>query len=127
MRILCLTLSLYFSALAAATAETCDALLKQFEFQNKRFAMIFAEGIGDDSAERATRRELQTVNARLFQLVLLDFLRANNCTLPKQPGDMNLYLPSAMDCQNTRKRTNDPDHPDTKKACDIAAWQPTKD
>lgn len=91
---------------AYAQADTCANLKSRLENSSKSMAMIYADGIGDDSAPRATMRELKELNLKVDQLILLEFMKEHDCEFESAPPSMSLYLSSALECANDQLQGN---------------------
>lgn len=115
-----ITGSLLLIALAGpAIAQTspCDALNSTVEDQIKKAASTVADGITDNSAPRATMRELQIANSLSLIRINLDLMAQNKCPSRKIPVDPMIYLGEALDCELAlRKGENDP------VACKRESW-----
>lgn len=106
-------------ARASSPAESCSELHRQFDFIHRQIAMKDAEGVADDSAPRATMRELEMLNMRQEQLILLEFMRMRSCSAPSRVGGAVLYMLPAMNCRLARMRSD----ADTEEKCDMSKWE----
>ena len=67
---------------AAASSGTCTRLYSDMEHLKKSLAMNFADGIGDNSAPRATMREAQEQSLLGRVRLTMDLMRDNHCRMP---------------------------------------------
>eukprot|EP00919_Chromeraceae_sp_WS-2016_P016758 GHVR01040063.1.p1 GENE.GHVR01040063.1~~GHVR01040063.1.p1 ORF type:complete len:133 (-),score=10.37 GHVR01040063.1:55-453(-) len=106
---------------AAAEPMGCEKLMDEYVQVNKELSAIWADGIVDDSAPRATNRELKALNGRMIQSMSIDMMIAKNCPLPDQPSSFVIYLSPALACSTEGYKG-------TKESiaakCDRATWQP---
>ena len=104
-----------------ANALTCEQLDDEWEFGNKRLASIFAQGITDNSAPRATNRELKEVNIRLRQQMALTMMIDMDCPLPASLSEPNEYISPALKCETDSLSETSPD------SCNLADWQKSEE
>lgn len=102
---------LFFPAISWGLS--CEQLKSQYASQDKHIALLYVRGIGDDSAHRASYRELEKVGRLLQKQILLDFMRQKKCQFPALPS-FN-YGASALECMDA----GDSSHPD----CDMSKWK----
>ena len=107
-----------FAAKPNTASSVCFKLSDDYEFASKQLAMSYAEGIGDDSAPRATMREARNSNVLERARITLDLMRANNCKLPTEAPSLKRYLSSAMSCVSQRMSAG------TASSCEMANWPP---
>lgn len=104
----------------------CAKLADQYENASKALAFSFAEGIGDNSAPRATMRETREGNVRQEARDNLELMKANGCKLPTSAPNAGPYVAQAMQCHLDQtknqyatlrgKPTSDP------ASCDMTKW-----
>jgi hypothetical protein len=103
---------------AAQATGTCAALARDYDTASKDLADKEAEGVGDDSAPRATLRAMEDANTLAGARITLDLMRDNHCPLPKSAPNYIYYLASALSCRTDRlKGTVSP------PSCDRTTWQ----
>lgn len=78
----------------------CEKLHADYEDASKRMALNHAEGIGDNSALRATQREAQKASILAEARLMLDLLKGNGCHLPTSAPSLYRYYLSALTCHN---------------------------
>ena len=105
----------------APTPSGCDALERSISQSEKTMSMIWAEGITDDSAPRATLREQKTTNE--LQLVATNTAIAIQLKCPprKQPVARNAYLSPALKCVTARMKQGSGDT-SRPEECDMSTW-----
>jgi len=79
--------------------EMCVGYNDEIESNLKRIAMTDAEGIGDNSAPRATMRQQQITGYKTDIQTTLNLMAAQKCKLPKASPNAAKYYSSAMSCQ----------------------------
>ena len=79
--------------------EMCVGYNDEIESNLKRIAMTDAEGIGDNSAPRATMRQQQITGYKTDIQTTLNLMAAQKCKLPKATPNAAKYYSSAMSCQ----------------------------
>lgn len=67
------------AAPAAVPVGTCAKLMRQYDGASMDLAAGFAESVGDNSAPRATLREMENANALSTAKIALDLMRDNRC------------------------------------------------
>jgi hypothetical protein len=87
-------------AAAAAEPPACKSLRADYEEASKRMAMNHAQGIGDNSAVRATRRETENNTILAEARLTLDLLKGNGCRLPTSAASYKRYYSSGLRCHN---------------------------
>ncbi|MBC6437096.1 MAG: hypothetical protein GDA52_02900 [Rhodobacteraceae bacterium] len=106
------------SAAAWGADETlCEVYANTYDGANQTMASIEAGGIFDDSAPRETMRQLQMLNERLLQLLLMQQMEYHGCDLPKIPSGAIGYMVDAMKCANERLLGNG-----ESPECDREEW-----
>ena len=103
-RVLLLVLLGVACLLPAARAEeaACAKFAVVYEESNKAIGAIFAGGLGDTSAPRQTNRELEIINERLRQLIVLQQMRAYGCRFPTEASGGGAYLMKGVGCETAR-------------------------
>ena len=101
-RILLLTLFGVACLLSEVRADevACAKFAQAYEASNKTIGASFAQSLGDSSAPRQTNRELEVINQRLRQLIVLQQMRAYGCRFPTEISDGGAYLMQALKCQS---------------------------
>lgn len=84
---------------ATATSGTCTRLYADMEHLKKSLAMNFADGIGDNSAPRATMREAQDQSLMARVRLTMDLMRDNHCRMPTTVPTGVEYASSAISCR----------------------------
>lgn len=84
---------------AAAPNNTCTALSNQWIASEKELSDIYADGVADNSAPRATLREMRKANELTRANMVLTFMVQNHCPLPKSPPSDVTYMSSATQCR----------------------------
>jgi hypothetical protein len=105
------------AATTANARETCADLHKRYDMIHRAIAGIDAEDIGDNSAPRATVRQLKILSEKQDQLILLEFMRSRGCPAPSTVGASVLYMLPAMECA-TAKLTGK----EMEAKCDESKW-----
>ena len=124
------------SAKPAAVSSTCAKLTRDYENASKTLAANEAEGVGDNSAVRATMREAQNANTMSEAKFTLDLMTANKCKIPGEAPTSIRYLLPAMECRTAQlqrsnarasARLNDQaapvEDPSTVDKCDRSKWE----
>ena len=83
-----------------APKDACSGLADAIEHSLKIIASEDAEGIGDNSAPRATLSELKMNNQLLLISVHLQLMRDNGCAKRKEPVRPGAYMLPALECKN---------------------------
>lgn len=97
----------------------CETYDDKYKYNIKEMALIhFADGYGDDSAPRATNRELKQIHIQLNQLILLQQMNAYGCDIPKMPSDRNLYFLEGFECGIKQSKGDA-----QSKKCDLLTWE----
>jgi hypothetical protein len=111
---------LAFASPAAAqpAGGRCTALAANYDQVDKAMASRFAEGVGDNSAPRATLREMEDSNGLAQAQIILSLMQANHCALPDHAPSIGRYLSAALACSTARlKGGADP------AECKMETWQ----
>ena len=83
---------------AAQRGSLCRIYANVYDDSNKELSSVHAQGLFDDSAPRATYRELQALNAKTTQLIVLQQMEAYGCDIPKEVSSHIHYQAPAMAC-----------------------------
>lgn len=108
------------SATAVPAAGVCAALASTYDGASKELATNSAEGIGDNSAPRATLRALEDSNTLAEAKMTLDLMRDHHCPMPKSAPARIFYLLPALTCANDRMKASGSVSP---ASCDQQTWQ----
>ena len=104
---------------AFAAENSCANYMKAYEQGAKAASLTWAEGVGDDSAPRATMRNVETSHYLIVEQMNLEMMIAAHCPLPTEGASVNPYLTPAIECQTARlKRGSTPNPPE----CDMTKW-----
>jgi hypothetical protein len=103
MRVLVAIALFAFAARADAqgsqSSANCAAFQHAIDASEAQLSMIFARGLGDDSAPRATLRAEQQGNELRTIAINLELMIQLRCPLPKQPiTTVGSYLSAALAC-----------------------------
>ena len=102
----------------------CVQLNGDLDHLSKSLAMNFAEGVGDNSAPRATMREAQYNNLLTRARMTMDLMRDNHCRMPASVPTGEQYTGAALTCHTDMleaqlaRKTTLPD------SCDQSRWTP---
>ena len=96
----------------------CADLSKAVEFQLKKAASSSAEGITDNSAPRATLRELRISNSLALVGMNLTLMAQNKCPPRQKPVNPMIYFGEALDCEIATQK-GEKDSP----RCKMDTWQ----
>jgi hypothetical protein len=109
------------NALDAQTRPSADCarLQRVIESSEKEIAAIYAEGVADNSAPRASMREQRTTNELQIIRLNLDLMIQHRCPLPTTPIMRATYLLGALRCENERLQSPG----SSPAACDRATWR----
>lgn len=102
----------------AAAPSRCAALQSDWRSVEITLAQNSAEGIGDNSAPRATLRAMEDNNALIRAQMTLELMRAAGCTLPARAPVAGTFLLDAMECQTALLRGGRAG----EGACETATW-----
>jgi hypothetical protein len=83
---------------------TCAALMRQYNGASMTLADGFASSVGDDSAPRATLREMENANALATAKIALDLMRDNHCPMPKSAPNITTYATAALTCRTDQMK-----------------------
>ena len=115
------SLGLYSTSYAAAqNATLCASLMTAYEEESKSASLSWAEAAGDNSATRATLKQLEINNHLLAKQMNLTLMIQHKCPMPQQPVGVLEYPLPAMKCSTAMlsPRTSDAPLPD----CDTSKW-----
>lgn len=84
---------------------TCEALATDWRRVEQNMADRFVEALGDNSAPRATMREMREANDLALAAMALQFMRDNKCMIPKRAPNTGTYLSAALDCAKARRES----------------------
>jgi len=96
----------------------CASLARDYDQIDKALAMTEAEGIGDNSAPRATNRELESSNFLTRASIMVTLMEAHHCALPDHAPSITRYFSPALTCSTDRLKTEQPE------SCKMENWQP---
>ena len=86
---------------------------------NKQLSMISAKGFLDNSAPRETNRQLQALNEKIGQLIIIQQMQDIGCNLPEQTSSADYYGAIALACTLGNKSKS--------PECDPETWSFTAD
>lgn len=109
------------AAAPAATAGTCATLMRQYDGASMDLAANFASSLGDNSAPRATLRQMEDANSLATAKIAMDLMRDNRCPMPKSAPSMAPYVSQALSCTTDRMKATGNESP---PSCDRANWKP---
>lgn len=105
--------------IAKAESSACTKLASDYDIASKQLAMNHAEGVGDNSAPRATMREARNNNILEKARITVELMRGNSCKMPTEAPDMGRYLSPALKCSTDMIGAST-----TPASCDMTTWQP---
>ena len=108
-------LTLFFGSVRAQTP--CQDFEAAIEYSLKNISVARVEGIGDDSAPRATLRAIEANNQLLLIQIQLGLMNLNKCPVRKTSLSATKYVDDALAC-SAAMRTTESDPP----ACDRSKW-----
>jgi hypothetical protein len=106
---------------AGASSGTCARLNGEMEQLKKSLAMNFADGIGDNSAPRATMREAQYQSLLGRVRLTMDLMRDNRCKMPTSVPTGVEYASAAIACASARMEAGGAS---STASCDQSKWVP---
>lgn len=106
------------AAPAAAAPGKCSKLAAEYDQIEKSLAMIYADGVGDNSAPRETNRQMRAANDMARASIVVTLLQANRCSLPDHAPSMARYFSPALTCSTDQLKTPQPE------SCKMENWQP---
>lgn len=98
----------------------CASFQRVIDASEKEMAAIYAEGVADNSAPRATLREQRTTNELQIIRLNVDLMVQHRCPIPALPITRSAYLLNALTCANERLRNPSATSP---AACDRETWR----
>ena len=119
-----ITIFIVFFALPASfawgqdNAKLCEVYSDSYEGANQNIANIEAPGHSDDSAPRETNRQLQTLNERIVQMILIQQMEAHGCKIPKMISSGVGYIIEAQECYLERLKGSF-----DSEECDTNNWK----
>jgi hypothetical protein len=125
--VLLLIASLIASALltspskAASPNGACTALLNAYETESKQASLSWAEGFADNSAPRATLRNLEVNNHLMAKQIDLTLLIQHKCQIPPDPVSTNDYPTDALGCHLAMMKA--PGSDARLPACNMENWK----
>lgn len=96
---------------------SCEVLSSDWKRYEQNMSSRFVDGIADNSAPRATMREMREANDLMSAQITLQFMRDSKCTLPKRAPSASTYMSDALACSTARLKGGD-DPPE----CDRSKW-----
>lgn len=106
---------------AAAPAGTCATLMRQYDGASMDLAANFASSVGDDSAPRATLRQMEDANSLAKAQIAMDLMRDNRCPMPKSAPSIGPYVNQALSCATDRMKASASVSPES---CKRENWKP---
>jgi hypothetical protein len=94
-------------------------LIADYDQIEKAMASRWADSISDNSAPRATLREMQDANGLAKAQIIVTLLQANKCALPDYAPSIKRYVSAALTCSTDRLQAGS-DAP----SCKMDNWQP---
>lgn len=110
------------SAQQAAPPNRCVTLANDYRRHEMNLADIDAEGVGDNSAPRATLREMRTANELTLANMTLQLMQAHRCALPDREPSGAAYSLAALQCRNAMMRMS-PGQRDLPAECNRGGWE----
>jgi hypothetical protein len=108
------------AAVAAPAARSrCDILASDWRRIEQNLADRVAEGVADNSAPRATLREMQEANDLAIAAMTLQFMRDNRCTMPTRAPNGAGYIGAALACRTAQLRATGSQTP---AECNRETW-----
>lgn len=107
------------AAAQTPAAGKCTALAADYDQIEKAMASRWATSIGDNSAPRATLREMEDANALSQAQIILTLMQASRCPLPDHAPSIKRYLSAALACSTARLKGGS-DVPE----CKMESWTP---
>ena len=86
----------------AVDGKLCEVYQNVYDRANKEISSAVAKGIGDNSAPRATLREMRVLNERMLQMITLEQMHFHGCNLPKKTSSKIEYITPAINCETAR-------------------------
>lgn len=100
-------------------AGKCTALAADYDQIEKAMASRWASSVGDNSAPRATLREMEDSNGLAQAQIVLTLMQASRCPLPDHAPSIKRYFSAALACSTARLKSSS-DVPE----CKMETWQP---
>ena len=102
----------------AQPKDLCSQLMEAYDQSAKSASLSWAQGVGDNSAPRATLRELEISNQLIARQINLTLMIQYKCPLPRTPASSNEYISNAVSC-STALLMNKKSPPE----CDLKKWK----
>jgi len=112
-------LTLGSPATAQPVAGKCAALAADYEQIEKAMASRWTDSLGDNSAPRATLREMEDANGLAQAQIILTLMQANRCPLPDHAPSLKRYVTAALACSTARLKGSS-----EAPECKMETWQP---
>jgi len=111
--------------LGAQTRPTgdCAGFQRVVHASEKALAMLEVEGLGDNSAPRATMREQRIANELQTIRLNVELMIHHRCPVPAAPISESTYLANTLRCALDRR--NDPSV-DSPPSCEMSRWTPER-
>lgn len=103
----------------AQITQACAGLQRDLNNLSKSMAMNFAEGIGDNSAQRETMRETQYQSLLSRVRMTMDLMRDSRCKFPTSVPTGKEYASAAIACRGEILSTG---RSATEGPCDQSKW-----
>jgi hypothetical protein len=105
--------------IAGGAQASCKELAAAIDDSEKDMAMAYAESVGDNSAPRATLRQMRTSTALSVIQINLQLMAAQKCPLPAGPinDSGGAYVVPATECALASRIEEKP------KSCDRSTWK----
>jgi hypothetical protein len=100
-------------------AGKCTALTSDYDQIEKAMASRWTDSLGDNSAPRATLREMEDSNGLAQAQIILTLMQANRCPLPDHAPSLKRYLSAALACSTARLKSSS-----EAAECKMETWQP---
>jgi hypothetical protein len=97
----------------------CTALASDYDQIEKAMASRWADSLGDNSAPRATLREMEDANGLAQAQIILTLMQANRCPLPDHAPSLKRYVSAALACSTARLKSSS-----EAPECKMESWQP---
>ena len=111
-------------ATTTGASSVCSKLTSDITNHSKSLAANFAEGVGDNSAPRATMRETQEQTILANVRMTMDLMRDNRCKLPTSVPNGGEYIGSALQCKTDRLKAEVDGTAGEPAACNQSKWLP---
>ena len=112
-------LALGSPATAQPAAGKCTALAADYDQIEKAMASRSTDSLGDNSAPRATLREMEDANGLAQAQIILTLMQTNRCPLPDHAPSIKRYFSAALACSTARLKSSS-----EAPECQMESWQP---